>query len=68
MFIEVILAIVAISQFIRAVAYKRALKAIGLYLKDIDAVPDKETVDKYSREALRRTQINVNEKRAERRW
>ena len=55
MFIEVILVIVAMSQFIRAVAYKKALKALKLYLTDINAIPDEETVRRYSLKALQRS-------------
>lgn len=48
----VILIVVAISQFVRAAAYKKSAKALTLYLKDIDAVPDEQTIRRYSEKAL----------------
>lgn len=48
----VILIVVAISQFVRAAAYKKSTKALTLYLKDIDAVPDEQTIQRYSEKAL----------------
>jgi hypothetical protein len=48
----VILIVVAISQFVRAAAYKKSAKALTLYLKDIDAVPDEQTIQRYSEKAL----------------
>lgn len=48
----VILIVVAISQFVKAAAYKKTAKALALYLKDIDAVPDEETISRYSEKAM----------------
>lgn len=48
----VILIVVAISQFVRAAAYKKSTKVLTLYLKDIDAVPDEQTIQRYIEKAL----------------
>ena len=48
----VILIVVAISQFVRAAAYKKSTKALTLYLNDIDAVRDEQTIQRYSEKAL----------------
>lgn len=48
----VILIVVAISQFVRAAVYKKSAKVLTLYLKDIDAVPDEQTIQRYCEKAL----------------
>lgn len=51
----VILTGAVIIQSLRLFAYKKGMEAIALYLKDIDAIPDEETVDKYSRTVLKKS-------------
>jgi len=53
----VILAGAVIIQSLRLFAYKKSMEAIVLYLKDIDAIPDEETVDKYIRTVLKKSKI-----------
>ena len=55
----VILAGAVIIQSLRLFAYKKCMEAIGLYLKDIDAIPDEETVDKYSHEVIKKSKIKI---------
>ena len=52
MLVYVILIALVISQFARAAAYKKSTKALTLYLKDIGAVPDEQTIQRYSEKAL----------------
>ena len=52
-------AVIILIQSLRLFAYKKCMEAIGLYLKDIDAIPDEKTVDKYIHEVIKKSKIKI---------
>lgn len=55
MILEIILVAITIYQCMRSAAYKKGMKALKLYLTDIDAFPDEETIRRYSEKAIRKS-------------
>lgn len=53
--ITIMMIVIAIIQSVRAYAYKRGLKAISLYLDDMDLIPDEKTIRRYSVRAVRKS-------------